>query len=237
MAELAANAIARIVHTYENIVASYIGQDKNGNQDTLRVLATVNKELAEEGHSQLRTVAYKGIFAKVATMGFRIPLFTEDSDYTIDDKDGNPVKQPWSEENMELLKKSQEDNRIHPIYEDEPDSRKNPLLVDFVKEHGRMPTNKDTFTVTSGSEIFVPTTFVQRYGGTGDSGKYGAFITEVLTEELWNKVPEFARDAQNCVYEILRTDSESLRIFATAPEVVDDTPQNVPSSAAERERW
>jgi len=230
-----ADLVARIVHTYENIVASYIGQDKNGNQDTLRFLATVNKELADEGHSQLRTVAYKGIFAKVATMGFRIPLFTKDSDYTIDDKDGNPVTQPWSEANMALLEESQKDDSIHPIYEDEPDSRKNPVLVDFVKEHGRMPTSKDTFTVTSGSEIFIPTTFVQRYGGTSDSGKYGAFVTEVLTEELWNSIPEYARDAQNCVYEILRT--SKVKILATAPEVVDDTPQNVPSSAAERERW
>ena len=231
-----ADLVARIVHTYENIVASYIGQDKNGNQDTLRFLATVNKELASEGHKQLKSVAYKGIFAKVATMGFRIPLFTKDSDYTIDDKDGNPVKQPWSEKNMELLKKSQDDSRIHPIYEDEPDSRKNPVLVNFVEKNGRMPTSKDTFTVTSGSEIFVPTTFVTRYGeSTKDSGKYGAFVTEVLTEELWNSIPEFARDAQNCVYEILRT--SKVKLLATAPEVVDDTPQNVPSSAAERERW
>ena len=229
--------VARIVHTYENIVASYIAQDKNGNQDTLRFLATVNKELADEGHKQLRSVAYKGIFAKVATMGFRTPLFTEDSDYTIDDKDGNAIRQPWSEKNMALLQESQKDNRIHPIYEDEPDSRKNPVLVDFVKEHGRMPTGKDTFTVTSGSEIFVPTTFVTRHGDHSDSGKYGAMATEVLTEELWNSIPEYARDAQNCVYEILRTDSKSLQIFATAPEVMDDTPKTVPSSAAERERW
>ena len=163
---------------YSNMPVSYFGQDGKGYDDlTFRIfMGHQGVNPPSKGEDLLGTI---GSWAKVATAGLRIPIFADSKGWSEDNEGHDPNK--------------------------EPDTRKrNPVIAKFMKAHGRLPAFGDTITVTSSSEIFVPTTFLDKKD-KHLTGKYSAPMASVLTEEQWDAIPESQKSSQNCVYEILNT--------------------------------
>jgi len=165
-------------HFYGNMPITHFAQDGKNFADLCWRVFMGHQEVNEpsEGEAQLFSA---GSWSKVATAALRIPIWADNKG--------------WAKT-----------NKGHVISK-EPTSRKmNPLIADFKKAHGRLPAIGDTITVTSNSEIFVPTTFEPGENRLY-TGKYSASMNAVLTREQWEDIPDSQKNAQNCIYEILNT--------------------------------
>jgi hypothetical protein len=178
MENIMSELIATTALRYENMPVSYFGQDGKAYDDLCfrAFMGHQGVNSPSKGEDLLQGI---GSWAKVATAGLRIPIFAD--------------SKGWAKTNP------------GHVISKEPNSRKlNPVIADFMKAHGRLPASGDTMSVTSHSEIFVPTTFSP--GGNPDyTGKYGASLNDVLTKKQWEEIPDSQKSRQNCVYEILNT--------------------------------
>jgi hypothetical protein len=181
--------IAAVSHIFANMPIVHFAQDGKGYEDlTFRVFLGHNEvNDPSDNEDQLEDI---NSYAKVATAALRIPIFADNKG--------------WAKKNDD-----------HDI-DEEPKSRKlNPVIAEFKKAHGRLPAIGDTITVTSNSEIFVPTTFLDKKD-KHLTGKYSAPMSSVLTREQWDDIPESQKNSQNCIYEILNT--TGISIVATEQE-------------------